>query len=774
MNTRTIRLVVAFVLAISLVATLSPASAQSPETPPPYHSTLVVPVDWSLVPRGMGPGDEFRLLFVTSGTRDATATDIATYNAFVQEEAAGGHEAIRPYSAHFRVLGATSAVDARVQTGTHPDDGGGVPIFWLNGREVADNSADLYDGSWVHPNPGRLPNGEALTFGQRTFVFTGIWESGETSQWPLGGGGLPEMPETRSGRPGGGRPLAATTVASSESHRFYALSGVFRVEGATPLQVGLEHIFTGELTADDGGEDLYRFHASAGTHYIIEVKAELVFDPRDQGAPSVVQPQLKDPSILRVENASGVQVLSERDQGGFTLNWARAFFAPATGGAYTVAVGSGHEDRGGFGRYTITVRADDHADDFRTNPAVVLRPGEAIDAVIESDVPPGDPRLNWWDWLTEPDAAGASTITGLRPRIGIEMLDDRDTLRFQIPERGNYRLQLSNAPENVGIWAIWDQIGNLWSRDLAGFVDQYTASFPAGTYYVEVGTPYESSGNIGPYVLSLREVPPLGEKVDCPSKSPTPCLLEVGRPKLGFLDGIADQDRWSVTLEAGTTYAASVRGAGHRPGVDDYGGDLEDPALIFYGPTGSQLADNDDIATDNRNARITYTVPTDAGGAYDLLVHRSTAGGETYTISIEEVVQPPLDEVVDCSAVQPATCSLGVGQSKRGRIEATTSVLRDIDAWEVVFQPNTTAVVEVKGAGDLSGDNDNGGSLPDPWVVLTNSEGVRLAFNDNVASDNRNAGLSLDVGPDDGGTYLLLVDGIDGHGTYTISFTTVE
>ena len=42
-----------------------------------------------LVPRefNLNPGDTYHLVFVTEGTRDATSTDIADYNAFVKAEA---------------------------------------------------------------------------------------------------------------------------------------------------------------------------------------------------------------------------------------------------------------------------------------------------------------------------------------------------------------------------------------------------------------------------------------------------------------------------------------------------------------------------------------------------------------------------------------------------------------------------------------------------------------------------------------------------------------
>ena len=105
-----------------------------------------VPSDWTLKPSGVDPGDNFRLLFVTSTTRNASATGIATYNTFVQTRAKAGHSAITDSCGNqFKVVGSTSAVDARDNTST---TGAGQAIYWLTGAKVADNYADFYDGSW--------------------------------------------------------------------------------------------------------------------------------------------------------------------------------------------------------------------------------------------------------------------------------------------------------------------------------------------------------------------------------------------------------------------------------------------------------------------------------------------------------------------------------------------------------------------------------------------------------------------------------------------------
>ena len=64
--------------------------------PPPGAD---VPFGWGLKPTGLAVGSKFRLLFISSTTRDAASADIADYNAHVQGAAAAGHADIRAYGA---------------------------------------------------------------------------------------------------------------------------------------------------------------------------------------------------------------------------------------------------------------------------------------------------------------------------------------------------------------------------------------------------------------------------------------------------------------------------------------------------------------------------------------------------------------------------------------------------------------------------------------------------------------------------------------------------
>ena len=95
-----------------------------------------VPSDWSLKPTGLAAGTQFRLLFLSSTRRNASSTDIATYNTFIQGRAAAGHTDIRAYSAGFRVVGCTAAVDARDNTKTtYTTTDKGVPRLLAQRRQ---------------------------------------------------------------------------------------------------------------------------------------------------------------------------------------------------------------------------------------------------------------------------------------------------------------------------------------------------------------------------------------------------------------------------------------------------------------------------------------------------------------------------------------------------------------------------------------------------------------------------------------------------------------
>ena len=266
------------------------------------------------------------------------------------------------------------------------------------------------------------------------------------------------------------------------------------------IEPGLIGIINGELTEEAGGRDWYSFEGERGENYIIELKNQMEFHEGTNtwigGHLDYVDGHLIDPSILEVVDEDGEQVLGEQDEGGFMANFARAFFTPEEDGTYYIAIGGGDELPSGLGFYELSVRVDDHADDYGTEPGIVLLPGKSISARIDSDVPPNHPGLKPWHWVIDDPSI---------PIFGLESLDDRDVFEFRISEEGTYKVLVSDGPSGVGIWNIWNGTNGVFEHFESGPVESAVLSYSPGTYYVEVGNVYESKGNTGSYTVSLLQ-----------------------------------------------------------------------------------------------------------------------------------------------------------------------------------------------------------------------------------------------------------------------------
>ena len=196
----------------------------------------VVPADWGLIPTGLGAGAEFRLIFISSGTRNVASTDIADYNTFVQAAAAAGHADIQDYSSDFRVVGSTADVDARDNTDTtYTADDKGVAIHWLGGNKVADDYDDFYDETWDDEVNSKDESGNNRSIsGLSNWPFTGSDHDGTErnrgSSTALGAGVVTRAQPNSSGFDTS--PLSSNNAFNNTVARpLYGLSPVFRVEG---------------------------------------------------------------------------------------------------------------------------------------------------------------------------------------------------------------------------------------------------------------------------------------------------------------------------------------------------------------------------------------------------------------------------------------------------------------------------------------------------------------------------------------------------------------
>ena len=96
-------------------------------------------------PTSLSAGDTYRLVFVTSTTRDATSSNIADYNSFVTA-VANSNAALLGLGTTWTAVASTVAVSALANTGTDWMPAGiqGVPIFRLDNTLLATD----YDQFW--------------------------------------------------------------------------------------------------------------------------------------------------------------------------------------------------------------------------------------------------------------------------------------------------------------------------------------------------------------------------------------------------------------------------------------------------------------------------------------------------------------------------------------------------------------------------------------------------------------------------------------------------
>ena len=94
------------------------------------------------IPPNLQPGDTYRLAFVTSGTRDATSSNITDYDTFVSAAATNAG-----LPGTWQVIGSTNAVNAFDHIGGNFSS----PIYLLDGIIIATGSADLWDGTLTSP-----------------------------------------------------------------------------------------------------------------------------------------------------------------------------------------------------------------------------------------------------------------------------------------------------------------------------------------------------------------------------------------------------------------------------------------------------------------------------------------------------------------------------------------------------------------------------------------------------------------------------------------------
>ncbi len=179
-------------------------------------------------PGNLGPGDQYRIAFVTTATTDATNSSISYYNNFVNSVAndtsTGGNLTAALNHQGWTAIVSTTGVDARDNTSTVPGSSAtNIPIFLVDGTTIIANSyTDLWDGT-LGASLNRRENNTTVG----AFPWTGTTDDGTGSGSSTLGNSRPFHGHTTSSNMGWIE--TATTIPSTSLRPVYAISGVLTV-----------------------------------------------------------------------------------------------------------------------------------------------------------------------------------------------------------------------------------------------------------------------------------------------------------------------------------------------------------------------------------------------------------------------------------------------------------------------------------------------------------------------------------------------------------------
>ncbi|MCH8240812.1 MAG: PPC domain-containing protein [Proteobacteria bacterium] len=145
-----------------------------------------------------------------------------------------------------------------------------------------------------------------------------------------------------------------------------------------------------------------------------------------------------------------------------------------------------------------------------------------------------------------------------------------------------------------------------------------------------------------------------------PENISTPFSVAVGASVTGYINNSADEDWFSVTLEAGQSYQFTLNGSGASP--------LSDPLIRLYNASGNQIASNDDGGP-GLNSLLNFTATT--SGTYYIAADAWSSETGRYTLSVNAVAPPtpssPLDSIDWGTAVTPASNVINVYFAANGQ-----------------------------------------------------------------------------------------------------------
>ena len=207
----------------------------------------------------------------------------------------------------------------------------------------------------------------------------------------------------------------------------------------------------------------------------------------------------------------------------------------------------------------------------------------------------------------------------------------------------------------------------------------------------------------------------------------------------GALDGKEQFDVIPITLAAGQTYSFALRGA-------EVGG-IVDPYLLLFNTAGNLIAQDDDGGL-GRSSIITFTAPT--AGTYYI------GAGSWYGLAVGDPSLDPGNYTVDVWQANPAQDVGGTAATSLaidpGTVFGYLEAAGDVDVYSVQLTEGLYYTFNY--AGGIDSDADFDGAPGENIGVLE-----LLDSNGNVIASNINYESSLDLFPEDSGTYYVRVSG---------------
>ena len=551
-----------------------------------------VPPDWSLKPSGVGAGQQFRLIFLSSTKSAATSTSISTYNTFVQNRAADGHSDIKGYSSGFTVVGCTADVDARDNTATrYTNANKGVPIYWLNGNKVADNYEDFYDETWDEEanDKNQLGTIGPDTSQEANYPYTGCAHNGTESFDVSFSYALGDADGVRVARPNSTLnqhgPLSSNLFIDPSGERpMYGLSQVFTVvpgntgtltTGGTPRSDTLD-------SSDTGHYWQVRLHQNV--KYRIDVKGS---ESSQYGG------TITNPRIQVIAGSPDIQILNSNSSGVYQTMTTTV----ATGG------GAGHNSR-------LDIKVTGETKYY----FLLVHRGTGDDGSYTLTVN----RLDWPQGRLAPDI----TVNVERfPAIGIQWDEPAKTHHDIRAPMDGYKVQYRTLPNGTWETEITKNLSQR-SHEITGMNTQgqkyevrvrsyHTNEHPNNTYRWGYATVYND---------------------DCEDERADICSIDVNQTKNGRINyersPNKDIDGYTVDLVSGRTYVIRVNGKSTSHGT------LVDPHLELFRGEDNKVASNDNGGS-GLNSKLTYTPASTED--YLIKVSSSVAGERgTYMVKVTE------------------------------------------------------------------------------------------------------------------------------------------